>query len=466
MARFTPLHIIPALIAAASHAGEVTIQPRPFTIVKSFSAAVLPSGEITLIRVDPKSWSDFRIAKILPHGSRVIKDDSLIQFDSEDFDKKLDDLKLALETTRLTLAQAELDAKVLQETSPNRLEALQRAADIAKEENLYFTKTQRKAKEETASQALKRNEQMLANQREELKQLSKMYEADDITEETEEIILTRQQDAVATAEFALRMEILDHKRTLDVLLPRQAKSLAETERDSALALKKAEADIPRAIHLSNLALTALKTTTQRAENEVTELSADRELLDFRAPADGWFYHGPIDNGRWTPGELVKSLVPFGRPPVHAPIATFVPATAPIALVSFVDDSTARSLAVGATGAVTLAGREDVEIPVKLEKLAPSPGPDGNYRADLSVVWPKDLTPPSGAIAQVRLVSYQKPLAIVVPTKAVEFANEGWTVEVKLADGKTERRPVERGRVSAEETEIFSGLEAGQVILVP
>jgi HlyD family secretion protein len=55
---------------------------------------------------------------------------------------------------------------------------------------------------------------------------------------------------------------------------------------------------------------------------------------------------------------------------------------------------------------------------------------------------------------------------VVPTKAVSFDAAGWTVDVKLADGKTERRPVKRGRVSKDETEILSGLEVGQVIVVP
>ena len=40
------------------------------------------------------------------------------------------------------------------------------------------------------------------------------------------------------------------------------------------------------------------------------------------------------------------------------------------------------------------------------------------------------------------------------------------MEVKLADGKTERRPVKRGHVSKDETEILAGLEVGQVVVVP
>ena len=73
---------------------------------------------------------------------------------------------------------------------------------------------------------------------------------------------------------------------------------------------------------------------------------------------------------------------------------------------------------------------------------------------------------TGATAQIRLIAYQQPTAVVVPNKALAFGAAGWTVEVKLADGKTEHRTVKRGRVSGDETEIVSGLEVGQVIVVP
>lgn len=467
MARITPLHLIPALIAAASHAGEITIERRPFCIDRSLTATALPDdGSCVLLKLDPASWENFSITHITPHGAVVKKGDALVRFDTEDIEKKLVDARHVLESGTLSLAQAEQDAKLRQETAPHKLEAARKAAAIAKEENTYFTQIRRKAAEESAAQALKRSEQMLSNQREELKQLTKMYEADDLTEDTEEIILIRQQDAVAAAEFALRMEVLDHKRTLEVNLPREAKTLADNERDTALALKKAEEEIPRAIELGKLALESLKTNFQRDKKELAELEADRALFEVKAPADGVFYHGPVENGRWTPGDLPKSLVPHGKVPVHKAFATFVPGSAKLSLVSFIDDSTARSLEPGTTGIAILSGREDVEIPVKLAKLATVPATDGTYRADLTATWPANLVPSAGATAQVLLISYQQASAIVVPNKALSFEAAGWTVDVKLADGKTERRAVKRGRVSKEETEILSGIDVGQVIVVP
>ncbi len=466
MARIIPLHLIPALIATASHAAEVTIARRPFFIEKSFPAAALPGDDCPPLRLDPKSWQDFKITHIAPHGAWVKKGEPLVRFAPEEIDEKLADTRRELESATLSLAQAALDLKLLQEAAPDKLEAARRAATIAKEENTYFTLTRRKAAEEYASQSLKSNEQFLANQREELKQLTKMYEADDITENTEEIILIRQQDAVASAEFALRMEVLDHKRTLEVTLPREADSLASSERGTALALEQAEEDIPRSIQLRKLAFSTLETKLRRANDDLKDLETDRTLFEINAPTDGCFYHGPIENGRWTPGEFSKSLALHGQAPVHKPFATFVPGSSKLGLTAFLDDATARSLAPDLNGSATLAGREDIEIPVKLAKIAAIPGPEGTYRADFTATWPAGLIPAAGASVEIRVISYQQDAAIVVPHHALTADTAGWTVNVKLADGKTERRLIKRGRLSKEEIEILEGLEDGQVIFVP
>ena len=463
----TALCLVPVLLAATSHAGEVTVEPKLFVVEKSFSATALPDAGAVLLQTEAKAWTDFQITQIAAQGSNVSKGAVLVKFDSEEIDKKIIDSRRSLVSGELTLAQATQDLKTLEETSPNKLEAYRRAARIAKEENVYFTLTRRKASEESAAQTLKRTKERLENEQEELKQLTAMYQADDITEETEEIILTRQKDSVVAAEFALKMETLNHKRVMEVTLPREAVIFAESERDTAIALAKAELDIPRAIQLKKLELEGLKTARERELKSLAELEQDRTLFEIKAPADGWFYHGPIENGRWSPNpELLKTLVIHGRTPINRPIATFVPATAKLALVAFLDEATARILKAGIAGTATLAGREDLEIPATLNTLAVTPGADGTYRADLSATWPKDLNPVTGSTAKLTLEAYRNDKAITVPVKAITRSPGGWTVDVKLTDGKTEKRVVKRGRSSSEETEILSGLEVGQVIVTP
>ena len=186
------------LFTSAAEAAELTVEKRPFVIRHGAVATALPS-EVMLLEVSAAAWSDFEITQITPHGSRVSKGDVLIAFDPEAIDIKIHDTRKAIESRAIEIAQTRLELAHLESTTPHRLDALKRAAAEASEENAYFIKTRRKASEESADQSLRRSEISLENEREELRQLEKMYAADDLTEETEEIILTRQKDQVVAA---------------------------------------------------------------------------------------------------------------------------------------------------------------------------------------------------------------------------------------------------------------------------
>lgn len=466
---FRPVLIssLPLLVTAAVHAAEVVIEEKPFTVEAAFTARVMPRDDLRPLRLDTRTWQDFRIVTIAPHGAVMEKNAPLAAFETTAIDQALADAGQSVATTTLAVAKLERELKTMEETAPHRLESLRRAAETATEENSYFTKTRRKAAEDTAAQALERKKQALQGQQEELRQLEKMYQADNLTEETEEIILTRQKNDVAAAEFALRMETLDHQRRIEVSLPREAVTLAERERDAAIALRDGKEEIPRAIEAKKLELTALATKLAREKTALADLEHDRAQFEIKAPAAGTFYHGPLENGRWTTGDIIKQLATGGRIPAHTPFASFVPAATQAVLVAFTDEATARTLQPGLPGNAILPGREELDIPVKLVRIAATPGTDGAWRVDLAATWPADSMPPAGATAHIQITAYHQDRAISIPVKALaRDAAKGWSVEVKLTDGKAERRPVKRGRVSGDHTEILAGLEIGQVILSP
>ncbi|MBC7979274.1 MAG: hypothetical protein H7Y36_01770 [Armatimonadetes bacterium] len=458
-------HLIPALIAASAHAGELTLEMKPFFITHSFAATALPE-ETTSIQLDADAWSDFKIIEIVDHGGSVKKNQPLIVFDAGEIDKKIADTRHSIAGQELSIAQAGLELLTLEKTVPEQLTRLRRNAETAAEELKYFVETKRKTLEESAAQSLKRQEQLLYSYQEELKQLLQMYEADDLTENTEEIILQKQRDAVESAEFALRMETLDHRRTLEVSLPRQHISLTERRDDTALQLDKGQQDLPRSIELKRIELTGLKTALERNRESLSKLEKDRSLFELKAPGDGVFYYGSIDSGKWTTGELIKTLVPQGKPPVHKTLATFIPNKANLIAYAFLDQASARVLVAETQGIAILEGREDVPIPVTLKSLATTPNPDQTYTATFSAEWPESPAMVAGQSLRIQITSYSSEKSLSLPNKAFKFGPKGWTVEVKLADGKTEQRVVTRGRSSEESTEITAGLEAGQVVIVP
>jgi multidrug resistance efflux pump len=391
----------------------------------------------------------------------------LVEFDTEAIDRKLDDSKRAVDSATLTLGQTEVELKSLKESLPLKLDVTKRAARNAADDLAYFNDTSRKIKEQRAEETLKRYQHALEGEREELRQLEKMYKADDLTEETEEIILKRQHDSVSAAEFALKAEELDHKRTLETEIPREAEELISAAKSTALALAKAETELPRQISLKEIEFTAARIAFERQKDDFAKLSADRKLIEpIKAPVDGWFYYGAIEDGRWTTGEAIKTLVPSGQVAAKKTFATFIPASSPLTLTAYTDESTAVSLPADCSGFAIAPGREDLVIPAKVAKIAPTPGTDGRFRIDLTATWPANAAPVPGANAQVRLISYENPTALAVPATALRATKDGWSVTVKLADGKTGPQAVKRGRVSGELVEILSGLEAGQVIVTP
>jgi HlyD family secretion protein len=449
-----------------SHAGEVTVEPGPFTITRTLNATILPEKDFTAIPSAPEKWNEWAIRTITPHGTRVKKGDILLEFERETLQQHIDDTKRAISAQSLSLAQSEQELNQLKATADHKLDALRTAARIAREEHEYFTKTRRNAEEKSADHELDRTKQYLANEEEELRQLKKMYEADDLTEDTEEIILTRQKNAVVAATFAVEMESLRHKRTREVMLPREAVTLETQNRDASLALEAGMKSIPRSVEQKSVELETLKTNLHREKENLAAWEKDLSQMKIKAPDDGWFFHGLIENGRWTTGESVKALAPGGRPPISHPFVTFIPAKAPIALHSLTDDATARSMPSGQSGKVILPGREDLDITATITSISPVPATDSKHTILIRADWPKDFSPAIGTTAHFQLVAYHKDSAISLPLKALHFGKGGVTVSVKLADGKTERRPVRRGRVSDDQVEILDGLEKGQVIVVP
>ena len=459
---------------AVTHAAELTVEAKPFRIDRGFSATLLPAKPL-LIAIEPDAWADFAIDEIVPHGRTVKKGDVVVKFDREAYDRKLEDLRRAVQSRALSLASQELAFAKLEEETALKLEAARRAAGHAAEELAYFTKVGRKTDEEEIADNLESAKHRLEATREELKQLKMMYEADDLTEQTEEIILKRQEFAVQSTELSLKHAELATKRALEVTLPRRAIALETEAKGSAIELEKAEKNLPRGLESARLDLESARTAAAREKDELAKVEKDAALFEIKSAADGVFYHGSLDEGRWSLGELAKVLVKGGRVPFIRPFASLVPADADLGLTAHVDDSLARALKVQLKGSLTAAGREDVALTATIQEIAAVPGGDGKYRVDLlpewpekdKLEWPADLDVAPGMSFECRFVIHRDDAAITLPLKALNAAEGGsWTVQVKMADGKSETRPVTRGRVNGEQVEVTAGLEGGQVVIIP
>jgi len=180
------------------------------------------------IVIRPKAWASFKVLDAVEHGEEVERDDVLVEFESKDIDEAIADERRKVELSTLAIKQAEEGLKMLEETTPLDLASAERSKRYDDEDLDEYFKIDRAMSVKIANFNVETSENYLKYEQEELEQLEKMYEADDLTEETEEIILTRQRDAVKRAEFYLETDRRYHDRMLKKTLPRRDVSMKDS----------------------------------------------------------------------------------------------------------------------------------------------------------------------------------------------------------------------------------------------
>ncbi|MEO1983828.1 MAG: HlyD family secretion protein, partial [Fuerstiella sp.] len=148
------------------------------------------------IKHDTEHLKSFVITRLVPHGTTVSKGQNIVWFKSEDLDKELRKAETELRLSKLTLDDDEFAYKQFQETQRLDREAAERGKRKAQQDYDNFVKVDRQRQLKAAEFSLKGSTASLANAMEELKQLEQMYKEDDLTEESEEIVLKRAKQSV------------------------------------------------------------------------------------------------------------------------------------------------------------------------------------------------------------------------------------------------------------------------------
>ncbi|MDB4456456.1 hypothetical protein N9143_00270 [bacterium] len=457
--------LLSTLALASLHAGEHTLKETLFEKTLSLDATFIPS-EATVLKIDPQQWSSYVILELTDHGSSVKKGDVLLSCDPEDFQKHLAETKKGVAGRKIALARAERELADLEISTPHELESQRLKVERAQESLDYFKKTGRALEVETTKERLESSKRSLSYYEEELKQLLKMYGEDQVTEETEEIILKRQRTAVKSAKFALKKNQLSTAWALEKTIPQKALDLERKFEASSRAFETAKLNLPRVLEEKRLSVAKAKRDDVIADEKLAELEKDSAFFTITAPTDGTVYYGEVADGAWSAGSTAKFLMLNGSLPKKAALMSLVPATSPLALYGTVNQEQRLALKVENKATVTVSGLSDQEFAAKLTKLALVPNAAGVYETSFSAELPAD-SPIVGAMkAKVEVTTYRNEKALTVPSAAITEKDGKSTVEVKLADGKNESREITTGKTSDGSTEILSGLTIDQVVLVP
>lgn len=446
-------------------AAELTITSAPLETTLEVEATLLPEEPVPF-QLKPEQWSTFTIRDLIDHGASVKAGEAVISFEDEDYQRALEEGKAEAKARAIELAKTERELADLETTTPRTLEGLKLAHDRAKEALDYFLEIGRPLEIEDAEKSLERAERSLRYQQEELDQLLKMYEEDGLTEETEEIILTRQKAQVDSAKFALKKAKLATEWNLEKSIPRKTVDLQRDYNQALLAYETGKLNLPRELEQKTLAVAKARRTNRKADEDLAALEADSKFFTLKAPADGMVFHGEIKDGTWSLGNTAKFLFKTGSAPVNTTLMTLMPAGSPLVLHGKVDQGQYLALSSETTGSATIAGLSGSSFPVKVTTLAPAPNAAGRYSLEMSIELPEDHPLVEGMKAQVILVTYRNDDAITIPDRALTTSDGKATVKLKMADGKFETREVTTGREVDGKTEILEGLEVDQVIVLP
>jgi RND family efflux transporter MFP subunit len=425
--------------------------------------AIFEAVEMNPVRIQTKTVPEFTVIEAVPHGARVKKGEPLVKLELDKVREQMEDLEQDRPAALLALDLAEAELTNLSLTTPLKADAARRTQRTAVEDLAYFENVGRAARERGVVFNIKSSEQRLDGAREELDQLKKMYAADDLTEETEEIILKRQKFNVESAEYFLEMAKQSGDLALKTALPREYETLRVAKRDQDLAATYADQTLERQLTKRRLEVEKLKRDQRKAEKRLAELKKDLEEMIVTSPADGLIYYGACEDGKWTTGAaFTKRLIPGGKVSAREIIMTVVNPER-LVLRAVVPESELSRLKVGQEGKASLVADPDRKITVKLDELGTVPLPGGGFYARLALGKENGARLVPGMNSKVTFEGSRQGDVLLVPKDAV-FAEAGEKYVYLAGRGLTERRSVKTGESDDRMVEIEEGLASGDRIL--
>src|SRR5690606_1526033 len=169
----------------------------------------------------------------------------------------------------------------------------------AEQDLAHFEDIGRPLRERGAKEEVNEIGESLAYAEEELNQQKKMYEQDDLTEETEEIVLRRAENTVLRYRWRLEQTEARTARTLDTVLPREHESLKTNLELQQLDWRGGEKSLREDLEKKRLAAAAKRREINEQKKNLDELEADLAALRVTAPHDGIVYYGMSQRGKWT-----------------------------------------------------------------------------------------------------------------------------------------------------------------------
>ncbi|MFN6128849.1 MAG: hypothetical protein ACK6DC_09240 [Planctomycetota bacterium] len=403
-----------------------------------------------------------KVIKAVEHGSIVRAGDILVELDARDAKEQIEQQEIAFALQKLSLEEAQREEKIARLRDPLDEQFAALAKQHADEDFAFFRDREFLMNQRSVEQSMKSMKDYLDYNAEELRQLEKMYKADDLTEESEEIVLRRAKDDLERARFAFEREELNHRRSVELNLPRDKESQQTQHRFAEIALEQFKLMRPLLLEKRQLSLRKQQMDLEKAARELDKLRSDLAKFRIEAPQDGTVYYGKCVDGRFANiAEMQAKLRPHGTVSANEVLMTIV-RNGPLSFVGTVPESEAPFATNGTVASVVASGFPQLKLDSKIQRTAAIPGPDGTFAVhlELQVDAPKRIV--AGMTGKAKWVAYFNAKALTVPSRYVHQDTDNDDANyifVLDSESKPVKQWVDIGIVSGERTEILGGLTA-------
>ena len=414
----------------------------------------------------PQEWQGLTVVSAIEHGAVVKRGDVLVSLDLEKIDRALADLRTEMKTSDISIKQAEQELRTLETLTPMDLAAVDRAQKYANDDFGLYKKVIRPLNLRMVEMTLKFAKFRYDWAMDEYKQLEKMYKADDLTEETERMVLKRAEMQVEAAKFSYEAAKIEHEDQLKRDLPRADERVEEATKRINITAERTRVVLPATLEKQRLDLEKLRVARARSEDRLTKLQADRESMTVKAPIDGVVYYGSCDRGKWSAstGEELRR----GATVMPNKVFMTVVQARPLSVRVSISEKQLPNVRAGMKATLKPAALPDTRLDAILERVGSVPLTGNNFDGRLTVALSdkaEALMP--GMTCEVKVLAYDKKDVLTIPPAALgtdEQDDQKQFVMLVDKDGKSKRQPVKVGKKNDKQVEITSGLKDGEQIL--
>lgn len=441
----------------------VVVKRELFLAYESFSG-VFESTRSHEVNLDFESGTELIVKSAVAEGTAVSTGDRLLEFETEALDKAMAQAQFEVQHAKFELKIAELEMKQASETFELDQAMAERARNNAQEDYEYFLKTNLPQILDDLDYEQKSAGYYLEYAKDELDQLEQMYNADELTEESEAIVLKRAQRAVESAERSKKRSLTRVQREKTIEIPRKKISELESLKRQEMRFAKSQITVPITKRKAEIALEKAEFTLKNKQKLLDELKSDQAKMVVNSPTTGIVYYGDCERGKWTKSSGAKDLKPKSKLSANKVVMTIVD-TGELRIRSEVNESSLGGLEPRLRGKALVTAARNLTVPVFIKSISMIPIESEKFDVQILVEkLPLEVALMPGMGCKLSFLVHQNEQALILPKESVFSDDDGVTHYVYvLRNEKPQRTAVTIGYEAGDNLEILDGVAEGDQV---